>query len=72
MNDHNVTYKISYVILGGSHTGAIVNTPSKPEIGDIVELGNIKFMIVEIVDLLPSRSNYHYLHVTCKPILETE
>lgn len=68
MNNHSVIYKISYVILGGAHPGAIVNTTVKPKIGDVVELGNIKFEIIEVVDLLPSRSNYHYLHVTCKPL----
>lgn len=61
-------YKISYVVLGGRHPGAIVNSPIRPNIGDLVDLGNQKFIVEEIVDLLPSRGKFHYVHVTCRPI----
>lgn len=61
-------YKISYVILGGRHPGAIVNATTKPKVGDLVDLGNQKFIVEEIVDLLPSRGKFHYLHATCSPL----
>jgi hypothetical protein len=68
MDDQNHIYKISYVVLGGSHHGAIINASRRPTVGEIVDLGNKKFKILEIVDLMPSRGRFHYLHVTCEPV----
>jgi hypothetical protein len=68
MEATNIIYKISYVILGGDHPGAIVNSATRPNVGDCVDLGNQKFIVEEIVDLLPSRGKFHYLHVTCRPL----
>lgn len=68
MNSHEDIYKISYVVIGSRHPGAIVNEKNKPEIGDIVDLGDEKFVVEEVVDLMPARGKFHYLHVTCKPI----
>ncbi len=47
-----------------------MNTETKPKVGDRVTLGNETFEIVEVVDLMPARGNFHFLHVTCKPIEE--
>jgi hypothetical protein len=66
MNESAEIYKISYVIAGGKHPGAIVNSNHRPEIGELVNLGNQVFEIIEVLDLMPSRGNFHYLHVTCK------
>lgn len=63
-------YKISYVVIGSRHPGAIVNASNKPEIGAVVDLGDDKFIVEEVVDLLPSRGKFHYLHVTCRPIVK--
>jgi hypothetical protein len=68
MESNGDIYKISYVVIGSRHPGAIVNATSKPELGAVVDLGNEKFIVEEIVDLLPARGKFHYLHVTCKPI----
>lgn len=57
-------YKVSYVVLGGEHSGAIVNSESRPEIGDTVHLGDSEFEVVEVVDLLPPRGDFHFLHAT--------
>ncbi len=61
-------YKISYVITGKAHPGAILNTETRPEVGDIVQLGNESFEVLEVLDLMPARGNFHFLHVTCKPV----
>ncbi len=61
-------YKISYVVTGRPHPGAIVNAEDKPEVGDRVTLGNEVFEVVEVLDLMPARGNFHFLHVTCKPV----
>ncbi len=65
-------YKISYVVTGKAHPGAIVNTETRPEVGDIVQLGNETFEVLEVLDLMPARGNFHFLHVTCKPISSEE
>ena len=61
-------YKVSYVVQGGDHPGAIVNEDKKPEVGDRVHLGAQKFEVVEIVDLMPARGDFSFLHVTVQPL----
>ena len=68
MDERDDIYKISYVILGGQHPGAIVNSSQKPVIGNLVDLGDKKFEVIEVVDLMPSRGRFHYLHVTCRSL----
>jgi hypothetical protein len=59
-------YKISYVVLGGRHPGAIRNETKRPAAGDRIRLGRQQFEIVEVKDLLPPRDDFQYLHVTLK------
>ena len=61
-------YKVSYVVQGGDHPGAIVNEDKKPEVGQKVTLGSNEFEVVEIVDLMPARGDFSFLHVTVKAI----
>ncbi len=63
-----MTYKVSYVILGGNRPGAIINQEKAPEIGEFVELGDETFEVVEVMDLLPPQGDFAYLHVTCRPL----
>lgn len=65
-------YKISYVVPGSPHPGAIVNSDQRPQIGEIVYLGEGQFEVTEVLDLIPSRGKFSYLHVTCKPCSEPE
>jgi hypothetical protein len=65
-----VIYKVSYVVVGGSHPGAIVNVEEPPQVGDRIRLDGDQFKIVEVVDLLPPRDNFAYVHATCRPIDE--
>jgi hypothetical protein len=60
-------YKVSYVVKGGVHPGAIVNENKHPEVGDIVTLGKRKFRIVEVEDIIPPRNNFAFIHVLCVP-----
>jgi len=57
-------YKISYVVRGEAHPGAIVNTDQRPLVGDRVMLGEREFAVLEVIDLIPPRGDFHYLHVT--------
>lgn len=61
-------YKVSYVVLGGQHPGAIVSQERAPRVGEVVSLGEDRFEVVEVVDLIPPRGDFAYLHVTLKPL----
>lgn len=61
-------YKVSYVVIGGTHPGGITNTESKPKAGDQVTLGKEEYTVVEVIPLIPPRGDFHYLHVTLEPV----
>jgi hypothetical protein len=60
-------YKVSYVVRDGSHPGAILDAEEMPQVGDMISFGPRKFKIVEVVELLPTRGGFGFLHVTCEP-----
>jgi hypothetical protein len=64
--ENGVLYKISYVVIGGEHPGAIVNAEVKPEPGEELTFDGRVFEIVEIVELMPPVGNFGFLHATCK------
>ena len=61
-------YKVSFVVQGGTHPGGIQNFEERPQIGDTLALGNYEFEIIEVLEIIPPRGNFAYLHATCKPI----
>ena len=66
-------YKISYVVSGSGHLGAIVNLDRSPHVGEQVRLGNKWFEVAVVMDLIPHRGEFHNIHATCellKPIGE--
>jgi hypothetical protein len=63
-----VIYKVSFVVQGDSHPGGIQNLESRPKVGDVFTLGNQAFEIVEVMELMPPRGDYAYMHATCRPI----
>jgi hypothetical protein len=65
-------YKVSYVVIGKSHAGAIANLDTPPRVGDQVQLGDELFDIVEVTELIPPRGDFAYLHVTCKSAQESQ
>jgi len=67
------TYKVSYVITGSDHPGAILSMRDAPKVGDIVKLGNDIFEVIEVLELMPPRGDFHYFHATCRvnPSAET-
>ncbi len=64
-------YKVSYVVTGAAHAGEIVNMDTPPRVGDRVQLGDEYFEVTEVIELIPPRGEFAYLHATCRPI-ETE
>jgi hypothetical protein len=61
-------YKVSFVVQGGGHPGTIQNMEKRPEKGDRVKLGNKLYEIVEVLEIIPSRGEFSYLHATCRPV----
>jgi len=61
-------YKISYVVRGGSHPGAILDADIEPEVGSIVTFGGTDFQVVEVMELMPARGGFGFLHATCIPL----
>jgi len=62
-------FKVSYVVTGIKHPGAIMNQSKRPDIGDHVTIGDDTFIITEVFDLIPPRGNFHYIHASCKPVI---
>ena len=61
-------YKISIVVRGRRDIGGIQNLEEEPKVGDILLLGNDRFEIQELVELMPPRGNFVYLHAMCRLI----
>jgi hypothetical protein len=61
-------YKVSVVVTKGNHPGAIVNLHEMPEVGKTINLGDEEFLIKEVLELMPPRGDFHFLHVTCVPV----
>lgn len=61
-------YQVSYVVIGGGHPGTIKNQEERPEVGDHIEFSNQKFEIIEVLEIIPPRADFAYLHATCKPV----
>jgi hypothetical protein len=61
-------YKVSFVVQGGSHPGGIQNLDEEPEIGDVFAVGDQQFEIIEVMEIIPQRGDFAYLHATCRPI----
>jgi len=41
-----------------------------PKTGERVQLGGQTFEIIEVLELVPPRGDFHYIHVTCRPIAD--
>lgn len=63
-------YKVSFVIQGGGHPGAIQNMEGRPKEGDRVRLDNELYEIVEVLEIIPAKGEFGYLHATCRPVKE--
>ena len=57
-------YKVSYVVVGSDHPGAIVNRDHAPYLGERITLGEHQFEVIEVLNLMPPRGDFHYIHAT--------
>ena len=60
-------YKVSIVVADGSHPGAILNLDYRPTAGETININGNFFLIQEVIELMPPRGNFQYLHLTCIP-----
>ena len=65
-------YKVSYVVIDKPNLGAIVNLDTPPRVGDRIKLGSKLCEVAEVVDLVPPRDDFAYLHVTCRVLAEED
>jgi len=61
-------YKVSYVVEGGDLPGGIKNEEKAPEVGDEVQLGPKTFVVTEIMEIMPPRDDFQFLHATVRPV----
>lgn len=61
-------YKVSIVVAGSDHPGAILNMSHPPKIGEKIRLGTREFQVVEVLKLLPPRGDFQYIHATCRAV----
>ncbi|MBK8984890.1 MAG: hypothetical protein IPM39_02235 [Chloroflexi bacterium] len=61
-----IFYKVSFVVVGGKHPGAIITVEKKPEIGDEIAFNGSVFAVIEVMELMPPVGSFGFLHVTCE------
>ena len=59
-------YKLSIVVPGRRDIGGILNLEKEPKAGDLVLLGQEEYKIADLVELMPPRGNFVYLHAVCQ------
>jgi len=62
--------KVSIVIPGSEHGGAILDLAAMPSVGDRVVLGDSVVEVLEVMELLPPRGDFHFVHATCRLVGE--
>jgi hypothetical protein len=65
-------YKVSYVVRGKAHPGAILDASRMPQAGDKVSFGGVEFLVEEVIELMPPRGGFGFLHATCAPFCPQE
>ena len=61
-----MVYKVSIVVPGAEQAGAILNLKEMPQVGDHIQVGEQEVEVVEVMDLVPPRGDFHFMHATCK------
>jgi hypothetical protein len=62
------TYKVSLVIPGAEHSGAIINLRERPQVGQHLRVGDLEVEVVEVMDLMPPHGDFHFVHATCRTL----
>lgn len=65
-------YKVSFVVLGGKHPGAIMNVEEEPQVGGEVSFDGRVFEILEVMELMPPLGEFAFMHATCRYVRDVE
>jgi hypothetical protein len=57
--------KVSYVVKGSKHPGGIINLDHIPVVGEKLSVGDTVLKVSEVVELMPPRGEFVYIHATC-------
>ncbi len=68
----DIFYKVSFVVEGGEHPGAIINLDKRPQPGDEVTFDGRTFEVLEVMELMPTIGSFGFLHVTCRYVRDEE
>ncbi|MCA9939471.1 MAG: hypothetical protein KC418_12555 [Anaerolineales bacterium] len=66
----SVNYKVSYVVLGRKHPGAVINMRRQPRVGDEVAFDGKVFRVLDVMELMPALGDFGLLHATCQYLRE--
>ena len=61
-----IYYKVSYVVEGGVHPGAIINVDKMPAVDEEVSFDGCVFLITDVRELMPPMGDFGFLHVACR------
>ena len=64
--EDTIIYKVSYVVEGGGHPGAIINADHCPEPGDKVSFDGNNYVITAVQELMPPIGDFGILHAAVK------
>jgi len=59
-------WKVSYVVKGSDQPGGIINLNHNPVVDEILTIGEIQLEVLEVLELIPPKRDFHYVHVTCQ------
>ena len=67
-----IYYKVSYVVEGGTHPGAIMNEDVEPSVGAEVQFDGRIFEITDVEELMPPMGDFGFLHAACRYLRDAE
>jgi len=59
-------FKVSYVVAGREHPGAIMSSDHMPRVGEHVTFDGRAFEITEVIELMPPAGEFGFMHATCR------
>ena len=64
--DKELFFKVSFVVVGSKHPGAIFTLERRPEVGEEICFNGAVYVITEVMELMPPADNFGFLHATCE------
>jgi hypothetical protein len=68
----SIYYKVSYVVAGREHPGAIISSDHEPKVGEIVTFDGRIFVVTEVMELMPPVGDFGFVHATCEYVGEAK